>query len=65
MVKKDIFTTDNAFSFFNLGYTKEKKTFNINVSFPGNSQVSFESPTFYRLDTQTLTEAIQKSKNSL
>ena len=51
-----------TFSFFNLGYTKEKKTFNIHVSFPGNSQVSFESPTFYRLDTQTLTEAIQKIK---
>ena len=60
--EKKIFTTDNAFSFFNLGYTKEKKTFNIHVSFPGNSQVSFESPTFYRLDTQTLTEAIQKIK---
>lgn len=60
--KKKTFTTDNAFSFFNLGYTKEKKTFNINVSFPVNSQVSFESPTFYRLDTKTFTEAIQKIK---
>ena len=60
--EKKTFTTDNVFSFFNLGYTKEKKTFNINVSFPGNSQVSFESPTFYRLDTLTLTEAIQKIK---
>ena len=60
--EKKTFTTDNVFSFFNLGYTKEKKTFNINVSFPGNSQVSFKSPTFYRLDTQTLTEAIQKIK---
>ena len=60
--EKKTFTTDNTFSFFNLGYTKEKKTFNINVSFPGNSQVSFESPTFYRLDPQTLTEAIQKIK---
>ena len=60
--EKKTFTTDNVFSFFNLGYTKEKKTFNINVSFPGNSQVSFESPTFYRLDTQTFTEAIQKIK---
>ena len=60
--KKKTFTTDNVFSFFNLGYTKEKKNFNIHVSFPGNSQVSFESPTFYRLDTQTLTEAIQKIK---
>lgn len=60
--EKKTFTTDNVFSFFNLGYTKEKKTFNIHVSFPENSQVSFESPTFYRLDTQTLTEAIQKIK---
>ncbi len=60
--EKKTFTTDNVFSFFNLGYTKEKKTFNIDVSFPGNSQVSFESPTFYRLDTKTLTEAIQKIK---
>ncbi|WP_455168349.1 YfhO family protein [Streptococcus sp.] len=60
--EKKTFTTDNVFTFFNLGYTKEKKTFNINVSFPGNSQASFESPTFYRLDTQTFTEAIQKIK---
>ncbi len=60
--KKKTFSTDNVFSFFNLGYTNEKKTFNIHVSFSGNSQVSFESPTFYRLDTQTLTEAIQKIK---
>ena len=60
--EKKTFTTDNAFSFFNLGYTKEKKTFNIHVSFPGNSQVSFESPTFYRLDAQTFTDAIQKIK---
>ena len=60
--EKKTFTTDNVFSFFNLGYIKEKKTFNINVSFPGNSQVSFESPTFNRLDTKTFTEAIQKIK---
>ena len=60
--EKKTFTTDNVFSFFNLGYTKEKKTFNVNVSFPENSQVSFESPTFYRLDTKTFTEAIQKIK---
>ena len=60
--EKKTFTTDNVFSFFNLGYTKEKKTFNINVSFPGNSQVSFESSTFYRLDTKTFTEAVQKIK---
>ena len=60
--EKKTFTTDNAFNFFNLGYTEEEKTFNISVRFPGNSQVSFETPTFYRLDTQALTEAIQKIK---
>lgn len=60
--EKKTFTTDNVFSFFNLGYTKDTKTFNIHVSFPENSQVSFESPTFYRLDTKTFTEAIQKIK---
>ena len=60
--EKKTFTTDNAFNFFNLGYTEKQQTFNISVSFPGNSQVSFESPTFYRLDTQALTEAIQKIK---
>lgn len=60
--EKKTFTTDIVFSFFNLGYTKETKIFNIHVSFPGNSQVSFESPTFYRLDTKTFTEAIQKIK---
>ena len=38
--EKKTFTTIMPFSFFNLGYTKEKKTFNIHVSFPGNSQVS-------------------------
>ena len=60
--EKKTYTTDNTFNFFNLGYTEEQKTFNISVSFPGNSQVSFETPTFYRLDTQALTEAIQKIK---
>lgn len=60
--EKKTFTIDNTFNFFNLGYTEEQKTFNISVSFPENSQVSFESPTFYRLDTQDLTEAIQKIK---
>ena len=60
--EKKTFTTDNVFSFFNLGYTKDTKIFNIHVSFPENSQVSFESPTFYRLDTKTFTEAIQKIK---
>ena len=62
--EKKSFTTDNAFTFFNLGYTDHKQTFDIQVKFPGNAQVSFESPTFYRLDTKKYTEAIAKIKKN-
>ncbi|MFS9148866.1 YfhO family protein [Streptococcus infantis] len=62
--EKKSFTTDNAFTFFNLGYTDHKQTFDIQVKFPGNAQVSFESPTFYRLDTKKYTEAITKIKEN-
>ena len=62
--EKKSFTTDNAFTFFNLGYAEHKQTFDIQVKFPGNTQVSFESPTFYRLDTKKYTEAIRKIKEN-
>jgi len=62
--EKKSFTTDNAFTFFNLGYAEHKQTFDIKVKFPGNAQVSFESPTFYRLDTKKYTEAITKIKEN-
>ena len=62
--EKKSFTTDNAFTFFNLGYTEHKQTFDIKIEFPGNAQVSFESPTFYRLDTKKYTEAIGKIKEN-
>lgn len=62
--EKKSFTTDNAFTFFNLGYTDYKQTFDIQVKFPGIAQVSFESPTFYRLDTKKYTEAIAKIKEN-
>ena len=62
--EKKSFTTDNAFTFFNLGYTEHKQTFDIQIKFPGNAQVSFESPTFYRLDTKKYTEAIRKIKEN-
>ena len=62
--EKKSFTTDNAFTFFNLGYTEHKQTFDIQVKFPGNAQVSFESPTFYRLDTKKYTDAIRKIKEN-
>ena len=62
--EKKSFTTDNAFTFFNLGYAENKQTFDIQVKFPGNAQVSFESPTFYRLDTKKYTGAIGKIKEN-
>ena len=62
--EKKSFITDNAFTFFNLGYAEHKQTFDIQVKFPGNAQVSFESPTFYRLDTKKYTEAIRKIKEN-
>ena len=62
--EKKSFTTDNAFTFFNLGYAEHKQTFDIQIKFPGNAQVSFESPTFYRLDTKKYTEAISKIKEN-
>lgn len=62
--EKKSFTTDNAFTFFNLGYAEHKQTFDIQVKFPGNAQVSFESPTFYRLDTKKFTDAIRKIKEN-
>jgi len=62
--EKKSFTTDNTFTFFNLGYAEHKQTFDIQVKFPGNAQVSFESPTFYRLDTKKYTDAIRKIKEN-
>lgn len=54
------FTVDNAFSFFNVGYFDREQEVEITVSFPGNQQVSFDSPTFYRLDTLVYQRAIEQ-----
>lgn len=52
------FTVDDAFSFFNVGYFKEEKEVRVAITFPGNQQVSFDSPTFYRLDTVAYQKAV-------
>lgn len=62
--EKKVFTTDNSFTLFNIGYTEQRKALEIEVIFPENSQVSFEAPTFYRLDTQKLTEAVNRIKEN-
>ena len=54
------YSSDNAYSFFNLGYFKEVKKLNLTFSFPENSQVSFDQPTFYGLDTLAYQRAMNK-----
>ena len=58
-----IFTTDNAFSFFDAGYFNQEKEINLTISFPGNRQVSFDAPIFYRLNTQSFQQAVDILKH--
>ncbi|TCD45478.1 copper ABC transporter permease [Streptococcus sp. X16XC17] len=44
------FTTDNSFSIFSAGYFSSEKIVTIDLTFPQNQQVSFDTPQFYRLD---------------
>lgn len=44
------YTTDNTYTFFDLGCFENNQTLNITFTFPENSQVSFNQPNFYRLD---------------
>lgn len=52
------YTTDNAYSFFDLGYFEEGQTFDITFTFPENSQVSFNQPNFYALDLTSYQKAM-------
>lgn len=59
------FTVDNSFSFFTVGSFPEAREVEITISFPENSQVSFDPPEFYRLDTvnyQTAMEALSSKR---
>lgn len=57
------YTSDNAYTFFNLGYYKETKNLTVTFSFPDNSQVSFDQPTFYGLNTLAYQKAMDKINN--
>lgn len=52
--------TDNAYSFFNIGYNKEAQTLAVTFQFSGNKEVSFNPPNFYALNLNYYTEAIEK-----
>lgn len=52
--------TDNAYSFFNIGYNKEAQTLAVTFQFSGNKEVSFNPPNFYALNLDYYTEAIEK-----
>ena len=55
--------TNNVFPFFNLGYFKEETRVTVRFTFPDNSQVSFDEPEFYRVDTNHYQEALDKLKS--
>ena len=54
----NIFTLENTFAIFNVGYFEEAQDIQVTISFPYNSQVSFDKPTFYRLDTESYQKAM-------
>ena len=54
------FTTNNVFTFFNLGHFMDKQTVTVRFTFPDNSQVSFDKPEFYKVNINHFQEAIDK-----
>ncbi|MEQ9764874.1 YfhO family protein [Streptococcus sp. ZJ151] len=57
------FTTDNAYSFFNIGYFEKPQTIIVTLAFPNNATVSFDSPNFYGLNTLSYRKAIKTIRN--
>lgn len=52
------YTLDNTFSFFSVGYYEVEQEVTLTISFPNNSQVSFDRPEFYQLDLLSYQQAI-------
>lgn len=52
------YTTDDAYTFFDLGYFEEGQTLDITFTFPENNQVSFNQPNFYALDLTSYQKAM-------
>lgn len=56
------YTTDNAYTFFNVGYFEKAQTIIVTLSFPNNATISFDSPNFYGLNTLSYQNAIKAIK---
>ncbi len=52
------YTTDNAYSFFNVGNFSTGQTTDITFTFPENTQVSFDNPNFYALNLDSYQKAM-------
>ncbi|HEL9645518.1 YfhO family protein [Streptococcus suis] len=52
------YTLDNTFSIFSTGYYADEQEITLTISFPNNSQVSFDKPEFYQLDLNAYRTAI-------
>ncbi|KHD43004.1 YfhO family protein [Streptococcus hongkongensis] len=57
------FSTDNSFTFFDLGNYQKNKTITIDLIFPKNKTISYDSPHFYHLDTTAYHAAIKTLKD--
>ncbi|WP_286783644.1 YfhO family protein [Streptococcus sp. UBA4344] len=52
------YTTDNAYTFFDLGYFEDSQVLRVTLTFPENNQVSFNQPNFYALDIANYQKAM-------
>ena len=52
------YTTDNTYSFFDIGAFMNEQTVDISFTFPQNSQISFDHPNFYALNLSYYQEAM-------
>ncbi len=57
------FTTDNTFSFFNIGYFSQNTQVSVTLQFPDTQEVSYSRPTFYALNIPNYTTAMTSLKN--
>ncbi|MGT2846554.1 YfhO family protein [Streptococcus massiliensis] len=54
------YETNNVFPFFNIGNFAEEQDVTLRISFPENTQVSYDEPEFYRLNLTNYKTAFKK-----
>lgn len=58
------YTTDNSFTFFDLGNYQKAQSLAIDIIFPKNKSISYQLPHFYQLDTIAYHKAIANLKEN-